>query len=907
LIISDPDWIIYDQATQEVPEPIELTIDSAMSIDKSNPQNSFRARIEYLTFETIFEDNIENNMNLHEFDFTENYWITPSVCDSLSNEYATFKVPQRFEMEIDDINELEIETAPNRNNEWRNGKDKKRNKKKGEKKEPEIFEEILVGRKRILVDQLTGYKRFEENGTILTKIYDSQHKILFELGENLFCKSYYNEKPPQDVNQELLDALMDIKANIKDYKLVGNEMVRNILTRVYKKKIQTHNDKNLKVISLKLQKAQSEKESFTHEPVQIRIESFKRLDQEYKKTSSFLFNFYDFINVKNDDELVQALDLTDCVDQSMVSEFTLIASREGVKIQPIPKEESDKKEEGDNKEDGDNKFVVWANDDKNDDKNDDENNDENNDQEEEVTIEQERFRKDFREILIKFVENATLINFPKIDITIHSKEIIADIKFVDPVSPNSYFSKPEKDLPLFDKEEEEKNKKIEGLKNSKECAISSLKDSTSTGYQYCRGKEIDGHIYCGLLDARMKLVHNNTKHCAVELKHNDLVNGEYLSLADKVNLLKTAIKDKGMNVPQDNKDYLFHRIHLVKEESLIDRSQLYSSIMKNHTLSEKTTLKSLTIDDGIINTAACYSECTKLTNDFACDSFAFCRRFDGLYDCYLGDIERDEKTEKLNDDEKFKEDKECEVFLISSLNHFQEHPGKKLKAKNDDKSILFKFDATKSFECAQYCLDQNREGKENCLSIETCEDEKDEKTSCRLSSENTLFETKELIEDNQNCYVYSAKHSLNFYPTTFTLLEDFVSKKVDNIDQCATRCDIDSDCSMFNYCETETGKSCRLKIKGEQEKQNTDLESDQLGCVTYIHHSQLLGIPKIDKKVNYNPVQSGNGYRTGSLFGYMFLFLFIGLIVGGAAFYAHKFHLNQENQGARLRDDDDAL
>ena len=249
---------------------------------------------------------------MHEFDFTENNWITPSICRPLNNEQAIFSISKQVGMVIDEIDELEAAKQINNEN--------------GNNEGEAVVKKRSIKRKKILIDYEHNLIRYEDYGTNEIKIYDVKNKILFNLTENGYCDSHYNADISGDINPKLLQTLGYILQNgPKEYYSVGRQVVRNVLTNVYRKK--TVNDEGFNTATLYLQQTQSEKnrESFTHDPVQIRIEEYTLGGKKPK--SSLLFNFYDFEKIKNDDDLADTFDVSQCVDKSMTDEFSLVGSK----------------------------------------------------------------------------------------------------------------------------------------------------------------------------------------------------------------------------------------------------------------------------------------------------------------------------------------------------------------------------------------------------------------------------------------------------------------------------------------------------------------------------------------------------------------------------------------------------
>lgn len=109
----------------------------------------------------------------------------------------------------------------------------------------------------------------------------------------------------------------------------------------------------------------------------------------------------------------------------------------------------------------------------------------------------------------------------------------------------------------------------------------------------------------------------------------------------------------------------------------VDTSKLYELKAKGRKFAEKK-YKRLEMQDGIVNMESYQAD---FKND-SCDSFSFCRKFDLLMECHLGATNRQNLPPDWKEDggEYFESDAECDLYSISSLRHFQEHPNSKLIA-----------------------------------------------------------------------------------------------------------------------------------------------------------------------------------------------------------------------------------
>lgn len=242
-------------------------------------------------------------MQLHEFDLGEDFWITPSVCESLNEEKPLIRTPERMKMVTDQLVKLK------------------------EKKDENEDGNVLLNRTKILIDERDGFKSFKylnKENVEIVEIYEKKHNLLFEIIRPLFCKVHHNRVP--SIDKELLNVIEELSKTTNNYHLVGNQMIRNIQTGVYRKKGAIKENK-FTVVTLYLEKTQRDNSKIlTHNPVQILFEKFHYADDKNNLVDSQLFNFYDFEDVE-DDELVQELDVSDCINKLSIAELNIVASR----------------------------------------------------------------------------------------------------------------------------------------------------------------------------------------------------------------------------------------------------------------------------------------------------------------------------------------------------------------------------------------------------------------------------------------------------------------------------------------------------------------------------------------------------------------------------------------------------
>ena len=493
----------------------------------------------------------------------------------------------------------------------------------------------------------------------------------------------------------------------------------------------------------------------------------------------------------------------------------------------------------------------------------------------------------------------TAISFPRIEVEVFPKEVIAHFLFLDIVSPFAFFKKPKEE-----KREKEAPEHLEPVQNERDCAIKALQGKEFAGYEYCVEDETKTKAKthsCDLLDEKLIGSKKTDKKQCVIMEKIDSAKAptfNYKTTNDKIDLIKTAAEEGSLKVDTHKSESLvFSQLHRIAEESEIDRSKLYEIIGgQNQKVVDKKAVKILKSQEGILNLQSCFEACSDPLNNYVCDSFSFCKRFDVLYECSLVNYRQLDK-DGIPREEILEKDDECDYYTVSATRYFQQHENQKLKAEEKEGGpILGTYAATGSAECAQDCLTYNMENNDKqCLSIEVCENA-DKHPECRLSSEHTLWkgDAGDVMKPDTSCNVFSLKHLINFTPAAKTKLENFYSEKVKSIDQCATACEV-NECQQFNYCERDVDNhECRYVSEKEGgEKKNTELDSEEINCVSYVRSSKSTGTPKLPFEEAEETVDkfTGLGFRRGSVVGLVFLFLFIGLFVGGGGYYGKKRYL----------------
>lgn len=795
-ISPQTDWSVFYEIDKLTYLPTKLTIKSEYE-DKGGDDDPLQSglTIEYSTFINGY-----SNRSLDFYGDDEYWssggsmWVEPSVCRPPGNSQKAFpKIAKKLKIVFSEKDELSDREAEERGTAVLD------------------FESDLVS--------------IENKTTDLTSIYASKQVLRFDFSSLFPCKTHFNKA--DDVYQKsklirLLRQLADEKDDPSqdDYVFVGSKTIRGSVTDAFRKALFRPEDplkpKHVTTIYL----AQSGSDDIQQKIYQVEFEEFHypigELKGEY--VEHLRYDLYEFETVFSESELSKTFDVSECVEESMAAQFSLIGQVAYKDVEDI--------------------IQGYPN--------------------------NEALKKRLRSLLIE-KSGLTALNFPKIQVHVYPKEAIAEISFVDIVNPMVYF---EDSITLRQKASADH---LVDVRTPVKCAIESLKFIHSAGFQYC---EIEDETYCDLF-TRLAVAKRG-RNCTTMVKKESVKDEfKYEGLEEKLAMLKKMVENKELRITLDNLQIDFHTMHL-KRKLDIDKRTLYGRQAKGLKIADKKAQRILGTEDGIKNPTDCYKACVNTNNDFSCDTFSFCKRFDVLAECSLANsVSYDDSTGDLKD---FTEtDQECDLFSVYSLMHFEEHQNKKLV---EDKKILQSFVDASSNDCAQSCLNYNHENKNaenHCNSMEICQDYSD--ATCRLSSEQTIWQGEGAIRDDQDCNVYSLKHLLNFLPTSKAKLTDFVSQTVDSLDQCATLCEVAGDCDRFNYCEQGDEKRCRyLSKKYDGKLENTKLESEELGCSSYVHDKTQLGALPRDQ----DSIQPRN-YTT-----YALVCFLIGAFLGATAFYHCK-------------------
>lgn len=725
-------------------------------------------------------------------------WLAPSVCPPfLNEEKATPQIPKQLKIVFNEKDEL--------------------SDRKGEQAIATLdFENGLVS--------------IENRTADLTSIYATEQALRFDFSWLFSCKTHLSEA--DEVYQKsklirLLKELADEESN--SYNLVGSKTIRGTKTDAFRKTDQTWQPTLVTTIYI----AQSAPN--TRQIYRVEFEEFRYRNNETKRETQservkhLRYDLYQFEAV-SDNVLSKTFDVSECVDESMTAQFSLIGHT-------VYKDVDNIKQEPNSNE----------------------------------------LKKSLRSLLAEKSSLSTL-NFPKIEVNVYQKESIAEVSLVDIVNPLAYFEDSnvlrQKAFPDY----------LVDVRSLVKCAMGSLKSIDSVGFQYCQTND---ETYCDLF-TRLAVA-RRSRDCTTMVKKQGVKNE---SLDEKLEKVKKLVENKELIITIDDLQIDFYSMHLArKPHSDIDKRTLYERESFGFKIADEKAQKIFKTDD-IGTPNDCYEACMNPNNDLSCDTFSFCKRSD-VTECSLANHEN--YTDSTGEDF-FERDPQCEVFSVYPLMHFEKHESKQLVKETKILEIFHPYDAK---DCSLSCLKYNHEhrGDENhCNSVEFCEDHGSSAT-CRLSSNLTIWQRDRAMSGNENCNVYSAKHLLNFHQTSKTRLTDFVSLPVDTLDQCATLCEIAGDCDRFNYCEQGElfahENICRYlssKHDGRLDRiPNTELESEELGCSSYVRSRTKLGALPKDQNRHQPRNQTGDANEKFSVNStYALACFLIGAFLGAITLYHCK-------------------
>ena len=470
----------------------------------------------------------------------------------------------------------------------------------------------------------------------------------------------------------------------------------------------------------------------------------------------------------------------------------------------------------------------------------------------------EQDRKDLGQLLrdkLEMVTHENPVNFVKIQVTINSNEILARATFRDFENPQMYFFETN-DVIQEERKPDETDLVFTDKQTVEDCAIESLKNVESVGFQFC---DLENEKYCHVItppDPNVNKLTVRRKDEGCETNRKSLPeNYEFVSFDEKVEWIAEEVKAGEFVLEHLDHQFKFNKIHFIREQSDIDQSKLYELEAKNRTFTADATKQKLGVEQGIYSLGSCFEACREAKkSNFTCDHFSYCKRPDQTYDCNLGSfidrasneegvgilgrvleafgsktfegrafggkvfedkIENGKSKTTENEEPKdellkklleklTKEDENCDLYSVSSLDFFKEHPERKFGAQGVKLVDEINDPQITSSHCAQFCLDYSGgrlvNDEHRCVSFEICKN--NGKATCRLSSTVTQWDKNRILDKDEDCSVYSVQHLLNFYPVGKKPLKNFITQQAISVEQCATTCDL-GDCDVFNYCETE--------------------------------------------------------------------------------------------------------
>lgn len=188
-----------------------------------------------------------------------------------------------------------------------------------------MIDKTVLNRFNVIYDRVNDFYQFEK----IEK--DQKVTKLIKLGLNFYIETkdeecLYHSGTDFYLTDLKLDKIFVYLYDLKDnyYGYIGSQIVRNILTDVYKIHSKSEDGQRF-IYTIYVQKKLSDMNEgyFTHIPVQFKIERLIENGNELEETT--VYNFYDFKKIENDDEYASGFDISECDFPNSKVSFNLIA------------------------------------------------------------------------------------------------------------------------------------------------------------------------------------------------------------------------------------------------------------------------------------------------------------------------------------------------------------------------------------------------------------------------------------------------------------------------------------------------------------------------------------------------------------------------------------------------------
>uniref|UniRef100_A0A158P575 Apple domain-containing protein n=1 Tax=Tetranychus urticae TaxID=32264 RepID=A0A158P575_TETUR len=264
----------------------------------------------------------------------------------------------------------------------------------------------------------------------------------------------------------------------------------------------------------------------------------------------------------------------------------------------------------------------------------------------------------------------------------------------------------------------------------------------------------------------------------------------------------------------------------------------------------------------------CFMACL---NDDDCNTLSYC--INQNKECILSG----ETSSSLNDtfEDKTSHADGCDIYQKSFINLFHEYPGKNLVL-----DAVSTISDVPIGDCAKRCAQSN---DFNCESFDYCQDNDQRNESvCFLHVNHIAIDVAHQINATNwkkaeaGCSHYSKKSELEFEHKVGLALRDDMKESIVrtfdhlSLDLCASKCNTDSDCFTFEFCETIDYSqiyykkfsltSCSLTNLEPNNVNNSELFEESKSktkiCSIYINHKKITGKSEADPPIQTDTTES---------------------------------------------------
>lgn len=431
----------------------------------------------------------------------------------------------------------------------------------------------------------------------------------------------------------------------------------------------------------------------------------------------------------------------------------------------------------------------------------------------------------------------------------------------------------------LDAEDKPKNLENEVKATSEEdCASACVDADTCTAFHFCGNK-------CFI---SLRSFEDNwgtdldASSCYLYIRIEQGSNNKDVPLETALKNIEKAVKNKTLVITlEKEEDGNTDMIVLKPEEFFGDISpfavgdhdrNMYQVIFPDKTFTEASQL---TVDGGIVTSPAdCYRKCRD-EKSILCSSFSFCGDNNK---CLLSPIYASANNKEINNE--VEKNTRCRIYSIAYIEMFIQYEGQVslLSGKKEIKNV------ETANECAKNCRE---ESGFSCRGFEYCNSEK----VCQLHEKHVLDMKTDMSKIGRGCNHYALKYGVDYIEAGRFIIKDPNAKTLSGIEfeECARSCSEKSEfkCLTFNYCTNDdsTQNSCVLNTQ-TLDSPGVITDSSTTNCKHYAK-KKVVDDWAQPRKSSETPK---SGYTSGGLTGVIFITLFVGLVLGIAAFMGYSYY-----------------